>query len=143
MTYVTYSHHPACSGRTSGPRDQTAHPTRTGSGTRSTPNASRTPPQTLRASSSTSDAVAPPRLVRASVCAVESAAGPGNPKPRPKPACSINHAALVLTRWDPAGYLGASAGRPAASVSSSTGFVKNEPALQVSWFEASSTIPLA
>ncbi len=41
--------------------------------------------------------VASPRLVSASVCFVDRAAGPGRPKPFPNPARSISQAALVLT----------------------------------------------
>ena len=78
-------------------RAQSEWPTSTGSLTRVTPKASRTPSRTSRARAATSDAVAPPRFVTASVCLVDSAAGPGRPKPLAKPARSISQAALVLT----------------------------------------------
>ena len=78
-------------------RPQSSWPTSTGSLTSVTPNASRTPSRTSRARAATSDAVAPPRLVTARVCLVESAAGPGRPKPLGNPARSISQAALVLT----------------------------------------------
>src|SRR5271163_3385578 len=47
-------------------------PTSTGSGTNVTPNTSRTPSRTARANATTSAAPAPPRLVNASACLVES-----------------------------------------------------------------------
>ncbi len=58
-------------------RAQSEVPTRTGSLTRLTPNVSCTPSRISRARATTSAAVAPPRFVRARVCLVERAAGPG------------------------------------------------------------------
>lgn len=49
-----------------------AQPTRTGSGTRVTPKAARTPSRTVRATARMSAVVAAPRLVRASACLVDS-----------------------------------------------------------------------
>src|SRR5271157_3336759 len=47
-------------------------PTSTGSGISVTPNTSRTPSRTVRANATTSSALAPPRLVKASACLVDS-----------------------------------------------------------------------
>src|ERR1700727_1219663 len=47
-------------------------PTSTGSGNSVTPNTSRTPSRTVRANATTSAALAPPRLVKASACLVDS-----------------------------------------------------------------------
>ena len=58
----------------------------------------RTPSRTSRASATRSSAVAPPRLVSASVCLRRQRRRAGAPKPRAKPECSMSHAALVLTR---------------------------------------------
>ena len=58
----------------------------TGSGTRSTPKASFTAACTSAARARMSDADAPPRLVMASTCFVERAAGPGRPCPLCRPA---------------------------------------------------------
>ena len=60
---------------------QRVSPTRTGSLTRVTPKASRTPSRTWRARATTSDAVAEPRLVRASVCLVDRRPGPASRSP--------------------------------------------------------------
>src|SRR5690606_9772196 len=80
---------------------QSETPTSTVSGTSVTPNRSRTPSLTARASATTSSALAPPRLVIARVCLVDSRAGlcsPARPKPFAKPARSMSQAALVFTR---------------------------------------------
>jgi hypothetical protein len=53
-----------------------SHPTRTGSGTSSTPNLACTPARISRAKLSSSAALAPPLLVSASVCFVDSCAAP-------------------------------------------------------------------
>lgn len=58
---------------------QSECPTKTGSLTKVTPNASCTPSRMSRARAATSLALASPRLVIASVCLVERAAGPGMP----------------------------------------------------------------
>ena len=89
-------------------------PTVTGSLTSVTPNASRTPATTSRASASRSSVVASPRLVRASVCLVEIRAGPV-PYPLVKPALSISQAAEVLVRPSPAGKAGGAASGPRRS----------------------------
>ena len=102
------------------------------------------------ANATSSRAVPPPRFVSASACLPEIAISPRR-SPRAKPARSISHAADVLTP-PPAREARRRAVVPSRSrtrVSSasnaagaSTGFVKNDPALQVSWSAASSTMPL-
>ena len=67
-----------------------------------------------------SEAAAPPLFVRARTCFVDREARGGSPasgsaKPFVKPAWSMSHAALVLTRPPPAGKRGAPAGRASAS----------------------------
>ncbi len=89
--------------------------------------------------------MAPPRLVSARVCLVESrpARDRSRPWPLAKPACSISQAALVLTVPSGCGQRGAASGRRVRRPRPSrNGLVKNEPALQVSWSAASSTMPL-
>jgi len=101
---------------------------------------------TTRANATTSRAVAVPRLVSASECLVDNVAaacGPGNPLP--KPACSTSHAAASLIPSG-AGKCGTGPSLWPCSRSKSacdtTGLVKNEPTLHVSWSAASSTMPL-
>lgn len=60
-------------------RHQSAHPTSTGSLSSSTPNTASTPARTSRASSMRSAVDAPPRLVSASVCLVDSDTRPPGP----------------------------------------------------------------
>ncbi len=84
--------------------------------------------------------VAVARLVTASVCLVDSVAGPPPGQPRRNPLAWISQAALVFTRPSGCGHAGAPAGTSAAG---STGLVKNDPVLQVSGSAPSSTIPLA
>ena len=55
------------------------------------------------------------------------------------PACSISHAALDFTDPLSSGQAGAPSGTASTAT---TGFVKKDPALQVSWSASSSTIPL-
>ena len=98
-------------------RSQRLSPTSTGSLTSATPNASCTPSRTVRAKATISAAVALPRLVTARVCLVDRAAGPGIPKPFPKPARSISQAALVLT---PPGALHRGTAGPAGPSRSAT-----------------------
>ena len=66
-------------GQTRPPPAAHACPTNTGSGTRSTPNARRTPPAISRASETSSSVVPLPRLVSASVCFEEIAMPSGLP----------------------------------------------------------------
>src|SRR5271156_2329897 len=54
------------------PAPYNEQPTSTGSGINVTPNTSRTPSRTVRANATTSVALAPPRLVKASACLVDS-----------------------------------------------------------------------
>ena len=68
---------PRADGASAAHPGQSEWPTKTGSLTRVTPKASRTPSRTSRARAATSAAVAPPRLVTASVCLVDSAARAG------------------------------------------------------------------
>ena len=85
---------------------------------------------------------APPRLVSASVCLVEIRAGPDAVALARSPACSISQAALVLTVPSACGQRGRLGRQPAAASAASSGLVKNDPALQVSWSASSSTMPL-
>ncbi len=99
----------------------------------STANRARTAARTDRARSMISAALAPPRLVSASVCFPEMAArAPSDrAKPFPIPAFSISQAALsFVPKAD--GYRGQPSGMRSATASSTTGLVKNDPALHVS-----------
>ena len=124
------------------PPGYSATPTSTGSGCSSTPKRSRTPSRTSRASASSSSVVAPPRLVRASVCLEEIAARPCA-CPRSNPARPISQAALVLTRPSASGQPGAPWAPSAANASGSRiGLVKKEPALTESGSSGATTMPL-
>src|SRR5690606_9806510 len=110
---------------------QSEQPTSVGSLTSSIPKRSRTPSRTVRASASRSAVVAPPRLVSARACLVDSDTRPPGPGyPRPKPAWSMSQAALTFTR--PSGW--GQAGAPGGPRDGSTiGLVEHAPALQGSW----------
>src|SRR5699024_5718828 len=135
-------------------------PIHTGSGTSSTPKASKTPSRTAAASATRSSLLAPPRLVSARVCLVDNPARsrPGTCQPLWKPARSISQAAENLNSGfsgvptENSGMASASASptrsRTAATTASraaspaTTGLVKKEPADQVSWSSALRTMPL-
>ena len=130
-------------------------PTRTGSGARETPNASRTPSLISRARASSAAVLAEPALTRASVCLAEIRAPSPGLYPWPNPARSISQAAGTLTRPSPdppAANRGtrvsgphltrAAASTRASAAASSTGLTKNEPTLRVSGSDGSMTMPL-
>ena len=119
-------------------------PPKTGSGRRLMPNRSSTPRLIRAANLSTSRAVAPPRLINASVCLVEIPTLP-SVSPRRKPARSMSHAAGSLTRPASAGNAGgcvpASAVTRSRSPGATSGFMKNDPTLRVSGSPTSITMP--
>ena len=132
-----------------------ATPTSTGSFTSSMPNFPATPALICRASRIRLAVLAPPGLVSASVCFLDSRASPGSAdraNPLLKPACSISHAAETLTWPSGSGQCGMVTAPPASAVTLAarssyraapiTGLVKNEPALRVSGSAGSSTMPL-
>ena len=86
--------------------------------------------------------VAPPRLVSASVCLVETRAAPSPSPGRTRPLDQPGRRGLdpPVRRAANAGRLRPAARRPRRV--DRTGLVKNDPALQVSWSSGSSTMPL-
>src|SRR6185437_7408286 len=121
-------------------------PSFTGSRSSSTPNRSSTPRRILSCNRSISAAVAPPRLINARVCRDEIPAAPSE-KPFGNPARSISHAAESFTSPSPAGQCGiGSVQVPAAAMSvsrraSTTGFLKNDPALRQSGSPSTISMP--
>jgi hypothetical protein len=100
-------------------QNSSSNPMNTGSGTSRMPKVSSTPRRISRARRTMSDAFAPPRLTRASVCLLETPASP-IVNPFLKPARSMSHAADVLTVPVPAGYSGTGSAHRSASVHTPT-----------------------